>query len=106
MRRPLAWTSLFVLSLLVAPSLFACEECNDGWNCNYADPPAYVCIFYVEGYCANYGPCWWGAAPPLKAEYRVAAVRVLEPSGKTETPRLAKRTKKPSTVVARVNVRR
>jgi hypothetical protein len=102
MRRLLLLVSIS-LALLAAPSLFACEECNDGLNCNFAPAPAFECIFYVEGYCANWGPCDWGAAPPLKAEYHVALVRVLEPAGKTAAPQLANGQVKPSSVVARAD---
>jgi hypothetical protein len=73
---------VFILAALAGPSLFACEECNDGWNCNGVIGPAYYCIFYIDGGCANYADCWYGAAPSLRSEYRVAAVRIVAPNAK------------------------
>jgi len=67
---------LFLLLVLAAPSLSACESC-DGHTCTYGLPTGFFCQFLIGGGCINDGFCPDGVLP-LQAEYRVAAVRVIE----------------------------
>jgi hypothetical protein len=80
MKRRLAILFVFILALLAAPSLFAafCEDCPDGINCLPMDGGARFCVFNPDGSCYGIGWCPQASAS-LRAEYRVAAVRVLEP---------------------------
>jgi hypothetical protein len=80
-KRRLALFSMVVLALLAAPSLFACEECLDGVNCITGLQTGFFCQFFPRGGCINDGFCPDGVAP-LQSQWRVAAVRVIEPAAK------------------------
>jgi len=79
MKRLLAILSLWILALFAAPGVFACTDCPDFQNC-VESIDALTCEFFVDDGCIGTGWCPHGAAA-LSAEYRVAAVYVIE-SGK------------------------
>lgn len=82
MKRFVVVLSLFVLASIAAPSAFAvCHDCPDGFNCIAITGGARFCEFFVDGHCEGVGTCPTAAAS-LQAEYRVAAVRVIEPGAK------------------------
>lgn len=84
MKRRIAILSVVILATLAAPSLFACQDCPDGFNCIQINGGARFCEFFVDGHCEGIGTCPTSSAS-LQAEYRVAAVRVIE-SGKPLPP--------------------
>jgi hypothetical protein len=86
MSRRIATISMFLLLILAAPSVFACKDCSDGVNCLTVATGARFCEFFVGGGCRNHGTCPTLAAVSLQAEYRVAAVRVLEPGKALPAP--------------------
>jgi hypothetical protein len=72
--------AVFILASLAAPSLFAiCRDCPDGDACIIAPSGGYICGWNPDGSCYGIGGCGGGATVSLQAEYRVAAVRVIQP---------------------------
>ena len=67
---------LFLLVVLAAPGAFACDICDNG-TCVFGLPSGWFCQMFPRGGCINDGFCPDGVQP-LQAEYRVAAVRVIE----------------------------
>lgn len=86
MKRRIATVSMFLLLIVAAPSAFACKDCADGVHCLTVDVGARFCEFFVGGGCLNHGTCPTLAAVSLQAEYRVAAVHVLEPGKALPAP--------------------
>lgn len=68
---------LVLLTALAAPSAFACRDCPDGLECTFTESGFGSCFETPDG-CRVSGSC---LMPALSAQYRVAAVRVIE-SGK------------------------
>jgi hypothetical protein len=99
MRSRLAILCIFALILLAVPSLFACESC-DGHTCITGLQTGFFCQFLIGGGCINDGFCPDGVLP-LQAEYRVAAVRVLEPAAKALPPAQPKREPAPLLAAAK-----
>jgi len=77
MKRLLATLYICMIAVLAAPSLFACQDCPDSVNCITMDGGHRFCEFFQGGGCVGKGTCPQLAAS-LQAEYRVAAVRVIE----------------------------
>ena len=77
MKRRIGILAVFILAVLSAPSLFACHDCPDGINCITISGGARFCEFFVDGHCEGVGTCPTLSAS-LRAEYRVAAVHVIE----------------------------
>ena len=75
MTKLLAILSLCMITL-AAPSAFACEVCESG-TCIFGLQTGWFCQMFPRGGCINDGFCPDGALP-LQAEYRVAAVHVIE----------------------------
>ena len=73
---------LALLILVMAPALYACEECTDGVHCITGLQTGWFCQFFPRGGCINDGFCPDGGLLQFQAEWRVAAVRVIEPGGK------------------------
>jgi hypothetical protein len=73
-----------MMAILAAPSLFACKDCVNGTSCVTVSAGFRFCEFFPDGTCEGLGTCS-SAAAPLQAEYRVAAVHVIE-SGKPLPP--------------------
>jgi hypothetical protein len=86
MNRRIVTMTLFLLVILAAPSAFACKDCSDGIHCLTVSAGARFCEFFVGGGCAPHGTCPTLAEGSLQAEYRVAAVHVLEPGQALPAP--------------------
>jgi len=71
---------LTLLVLVLAPALYACDQCTNG-TCIQGLQTGWFCQFFPRGGCINDGSCPDGGWR-FQAEWRVAAVRVIEPDGK------------------------
>lgn len=82
MNQRIAVLAVFLLASFAGPNLFAqfCQDCPDGLNCVTQNGGAHFCEFFQDGSCKGIGTCRTGAS--LQAEYRVAAVHVIEPAAK------------------------
>ena len=90
MKRKLLLLSFVLLAVMAGPSLFACEDCPDTVNCVPVDAGALKCVWdQTNGWCFGWGWCPLEPLPPVQSQYRVAAVRVIDPAGKvTAQPKM------------------
>ena len=80
MKRRVAIVSLCILSCLAAPSLFAgnCHDCPEGTDCIQVAAGPYICGWNPDGSCYSLGGGGCRSGFSLQADYRVAAVHVIE----------------------------
>jgi len=76
MKRLIVVIAVFA-ALLLAPAVFACQDCVYGVSCVTQNGGSRFCGFDPDGSCFGVGTCPQLSAS-LGAEYRVAAVHVVE----------------------------
>jgi hypothetical protein len=71
--------AVFILVALAVPSAFACRDCPNGFECTMAAEGFQSCFETWDG-CVTSGNCGLAATAALASQWKVAAVRVIEPA--------------------------
>jgi hypothetical protein len=80
MKRRLAIVAVFILVALAVPSAFACKDCPDGSECIIMTAEGFQSCFETPSGCVVSGNCGLAATAALAPQWKVAAVRVIEPA--------------------------